>query len=51
MTQDARSELLREALLHAEPGWFNERSWSYGCYRLGLTKPGDLVPPIPQRVI
>lgn len=41
---------LREVLLHAEPGWFNERSWAYWCYRLGLATPGAPLPPMPQRV-
>ena len=39
----------REALTKAEPGWFNERSWSYWCYRLGLTAPGEPLPPMPAR--
>lgn len=39
----------RDALTHAEPGWFNERSWHYWCYRLGLTAPGSRVPAMPKR--
>ena len=39
---------LREAVLHAEPGWFNERSWNYWCYRLGITAPGDPLPQCPN---
>lgn len=41
---------LRDALRNAEPGWFNERSWTYWCYRLGLAAPGDAVPDPPRRV-
>lgn len=41
-------EYLREVLAHAEIGQFNERSWSYWHYRLGLAEPGA-VPPLPAR--
>ncbi len=41
---------MRGVLLHAEAGWFNERSWSYWCYRLGVVKPGDPLPPMPRRM-
>jgi hypothetical protein len=44
------ADAFKEAILTAEPGWFTERSWSYWCYRLGITEPGDALPPIPQRV-
>ena len=40
----------REALTHAEPGWFNERSWHYWFYRLGLVAPGSRVPAMPKRI-
>jgi hypothetical protein len=40
----------KEAIRTGEPGWFTERSWGYWCYRLGITEPGDALPPIPQRV-
>ncbi len=43
-------DTLKEAILNAEPGWFSERSWTYWCYRLGITEPGDAVPAMPQRV-
>ncbi|CAM5429230.1 hypothetical protein [Rhodanobacter lindaniclasticus] len=33
---------------HAEIGQFNEPSWAYWHYRLGLAKPGRL-PPLPTR--
>ncbi len=41
-------EVLREVLIHAEAGWFNERSWAYWHYRLGLSDV-DKVPALPVR--
>lgn len=41
-------EVLREVLLHAEAGQFNERSWAYWHYRLGLSSVED-VPSLPVR--
>jgi len=41
-------EYLREVLTHAEAGQYNERSWAYWHYRLGLAKPGK-VPAMPRR--
>lgn len=41
-------DTLREVLMHAEAGQFNERSWTYWHYRLGLAVEGQ-VPPLPQR--
>jgi len=41
-------EVLREVLSHAEPGQFNERSWAYWHYRLGISTI-DHVPPLPAR--
>jgi len=43
-------EALRNALKHAEAGQFNERSWAYWHYRLGMSKLGD-VPPLPVRIL
>ena len=40
---------LREVLRHPPPGVFDGRSWAYWHYRLGLTPPGQPVPPLPQR--
>jgi len=40
----------KKAILHAESGWFTERSWAYWCYRLGITEPGDPLPPMPKRI-
>ena len=41
-------EVLREVLTHAQAGQFNERSWAYWHYRLGLSSV-DHVPPLPVR--
>ncbi len=41
-------DMLREVLMHAEAGQFNERSWTYWHYRLGLAVEGQ-VPPLPKR--
>jgi len=41
-------DALREVLTHAEAGQFNERSWAYWHYRLGLASV-DCVPPLPVR--
>lgn len=41
-------EVLRDVLTHAEAGQFNERSWAYWHYRLGLSSV-DHVPVLPVR--
>lgn len=41
-------EVLREVLTRAEAGQFNERSWVYWHYRLGLS-PVEAVPALPVR--
>jgi len=41
-------EVLREVLTQAEAGQFNERSWAYWHYRLGLVSV-DQVPALPTR--
>ena len=43
-------QYLRDVLVHAEIGLFNERSWVYWHYRLGLAAPGR-VPPLPTRTL
>lgn len=43
-------DCLRAVLRHAEAGQFNERSWYYWHYRLGLAKLNE-VPPLPVRRI
>jgi hypothetical protein len=50
MARELGDETLRDVLLHAEPGQFNERSWAYWHYRLGLAAPGQ-VPSLPIRRI
>ena len=41
-------DVLRKVLSHAEAGQFNERSWAYWHYRLGLAEV-DCVPALPVR--
>ena len=41
-------DVLREVLSRAEAGQFNERSWAYWHYRLGLAAV-DRVPALPVR--
>lgn len=41
-------DALREVLTHAQAGQFNERSWAYWHYRLGLSSV-DQVPALPVR--
>ena len=41
-------KVLRDVLTHAEAGQFNERSWAYWHYRLGLSSV-DHVPAMPVR--
>lgn len=41
-------EVLREVLAHAQAGQFNERSWAYWHYRLGMAEV-DQVPALPVR--
>ena len=41
-------EVLRDVLTHAEAGQFNERSWAYWHYRLGLSRL-EHVPALPVR--
>lgn len=48
LAEKVGDDCLRGVLAHAEVGQFNERSWSYWHYRLGLARP-DEVPPMPTR--
>jgi hypothetical protein len=48
MALQVGDEVLREALLQAEAGQFNGRSWAYWHYRLGLASVDEL-PPLPVR--
>ncbi|MCP4701710.1 MAG: hypothetical protein GY862_33355 [Gammaproteobacteria bacterium] len=50
VAKQAGDEYLKTLLNHAEIGQFNERSWAYWHYRLGLALPGQ-VPPMPQRKV
>ena len=48
LTKQVGDEALRQVLTHAEAGQFNERSWAYWHYRLGLSSVGQ-VPALPRR--
>ncbi|MBI2605477.1 MAG: hypothetical protein HYW49_05285 [Deltaproteobacteria bacterium] len=48
LSEKAGDDRLREVLASAQPGQFNERSWAYWHYRLGLARAGK-VPKIPVR--
>jgi hypothetical protein len=48
LVREVDEEYLRELLRRAEAGQFNEKSWSYWHYRLGLCEPGR-VPALPER--
>lgn len=41
---------LRAVLRSAVAGQFNDRSWHYWHYRLGLAKMPEDVPPLPARI-
>jgi len=41
-------EVLRKVLVQAQAGQFNERSWTYWHYRLGLSSL-EQIPPLPVR--
>ncbi len=43
-------DTLRDVIMHAEAGWFDEPSWYYWHYRLNLSEIGE-VPPLPKRMI
>jgi hypothetical protein len=48
LTRYVEESYLRELLKNAEAGQFNERSWSYWHYRLGLAASAP-VPALPAR--
>lgn len=48
LATQAGDDVLRDVLSHAEAGQFDERSWAYWHYRLGLASV-DLVPALPVR--
>ncbi|MCP5197907.1 MAG: hypothetical protein H6974_14150 [Gammaproteobacteria bacterium] len=49
LTQQFGEETLKQVLAQAEIGQFNGRSWAYWHYRLGITRPDQEVPPLPQQ--
>ncbi|OHE78783.1 MAG: hypothetical protein A3F67_04090 [Verrucomicrobia bacterium RIFCSPHIGHO2_12_FULL_41_10] len=48
LAQEIGKEGLSEVIQQAEPGEFNERSWHYWHYKLGLAQ-FEKVPPLPTR--
>ena len=48
LAHEVGEPVLRDVLTHAQAGQFDERSWAYWHYRLGLA-PSDSLPPIPVR--
>ena len=48
LTSQVGDDVLRDVVAHAEAGQFNERSWTYWHYRLGLCGV-DQVPALPVR--
>lgn len=48
LTHWLSDDCLREILENAEVGQFNERSWAYWHFRLGLPA-SERVPPMPRR--
>lgn len=48
LADQAGDQYLSHILAHAEIGQFNEHSWAYWHYRLGLAAPGK-VPAMPIR--
>jgi hypothetical protein len=51
LEEEMGTQTERTAVEKAEPGWFNERSWTYWHYRLGITPWGDEPPSLPVRHI
>ena len=43
------NEVLRAILATAQAGQFNQRSWNYWHYRLGLIAANEIVPSLPKR--
>ena len=43
-------DVLREVLARAEAGQFNERSWAYWHYRLGVSELGQVPAPPTRRL-
>ncbi len=48
LANEVGEDRLRQVIRRAEAGQFNEKSWTYWHYRLGLAEPGA-VPALPKR--
>lgn len=48
LAREAGDDVLRKVIRQAEAGQFDERSWAYWHYRLGLAEL-ERVPPLPRR--
>ena len=48
LAQAVGDDYLKAVLVHADAGLFDDRSWAYWHYRLGLAEP-EQVPPLPKR--
>lgn len=48
LAESVGDDTLRRIVQQAEPGLFDERSWAYWHYRLGLAAP-ETLPPLPVR--
>lgn len=48
LIQSAGEDRLRQVIRNAEVGQFDERSWAYWHYRLGIADE-EQVPPLPVR--
>jgi hypothetical protein len=48
LATEAGDDALKSVLVHADAGHFDERSWTYWHYRLGLAGV-DRIPPMPAR--
>lgn len=48
LANEVGEEAMRDVLVHAEAGEFNERSWAYWHYRLKMALPEE-VPAMPRR--
>lgn len=51
LEKEMGTSAMREAIEKADPGWFDDRSWTFWHYRLGLTPWGAEPPPRPLRKI
>jgi len=49
LLEECGAPAFADALHHAEPGWFNERSWNYWHLRLGLVPSRNQIPAMPKR--